>query len=197
MPRLIPIMLSLLCSLSPTLAAPVPTHLMKPAVGYYPTIAGTKLVYDRGGHEEVRIVMKVEPKDGGHVVTTETIEAGGMQSPFHKVLVNAKGVFILERYGDAYDPPHELLRLPYQANNKWEMAGTWGTSKHQEVRKTTKEEIIKVPAGEFKCIRVESQYTQGGGTSTSTHWYAVGVGVVKVDYGGGSELILKSFTPGK
>ena len=51
-----------------------------------------------------------------------------------------------------------------------------------------------MPAGEFNCIRVESHSKQG---TKTTHWYAIGIGVVKVDYGANSKLELKSITPGK
>lgn len=191
MPRLIAVVLSLL-GLSLAFAAPVPKHLMKDAPPFYPTTVGTKLVYDSDGREQTRVVAKVEVKDGGTLVTTEAVDADGNRRLFHKALVNAKGVFFTEAYGSTYDPPLEVLRLPFKANARW---GGIENRRSGEVRTATKEEIVKVAAGEFKCIRVEAESPNGGGKSI--HWYAAGVFVVKIDYGNNSTLVLKSITSGK
>lgn len=171
-------------------AAPVPRHLMKPnAPAYYPTTSGTKLVYNRDGTDEIRVIAKVEVTEKGKLVTTEELE-NGLSIPFHTVLLTEKGVFILERAGTTYAAPFEMIRLPFKAGNEWqEIEGsvTNGT------RKAIREEKITVAAGEFNCIRVESRSQQGNKT---THWYAAGIGVVKVDYGN-STLELKSIAPGK
>jgi hypothetical protein len=158
-------------------AAPVPMHLMKDGpVTYYPVAVGTTLVYDRDGTEETRVISKVEAVEGGRMVTTELVKADGGRSQFHKVLLTAKGVFITERSSSKYPSPFELIRLPFKPGDKWEeVAG----STSYATRRAIREEKMKVPAGEFNCIRVES----GGEDGKTIHWYAVGIGVVKVDYG--------------
>ena len=131
----------------------------------------------------------VEVTEKGKLVTTEELE-NGQHVPLHTVLITEKGVFILERMGTAYAAPFELIRLPFKAGNEWqevEGTATYGT------RKAIREEKVKVPAGEFNCIRVESRSKQG---TKTTHWYAIGIGVVKVDYSN-STLELKSIAPGK
>ncbi len=172
-------------------AAPVPTHLIPPTPPiYYPTAVGTKLVYARNGVIETRVIKKVELKEGSRYITTVTRSDDGIERPFHLVRLNPTGVFILESSGLKHPAPFELIRTPFKAGIRWpEQKGTQGE------RKGLGEEVIKVAAGEFKCLKVE---TQSPGAVTTTHWYARGIGVVKVDYGGGSTLELQSFMrPGK
>lgn len=172
------------------MAAPVPNHLMKDGPStYYPVTVGTTLVYDRGGTEETRVISKVERVDSGRMVTTELVKADGSRSPFHKVLLTEKGVFITERSGGKYSAPFELIRLPFKPDTKWdEIPGSPAYSTRHAIR----EEKMKVPAGEFNCIRVES----GGSDGRTIHWYAAGIGVVKVDYGD-HVMELKSITHSK
>lgn len=179
----------LMLATATAVAAPVPTHLMKaPPPAYYPTVPGTILVYDREGELETRRIETVEAKDGGKLVTTVRVRADGTHAKFHKVLVNAKGVFIVEGAGQAvYRSPIEMIRLPFQPGESWAADDTNST------RKSIGEEVIKVPGGEFKCLKITSEIT---GARTTTHWYARGVGVVKIDYGS-STLELKSITLGK
>jgi hypothetical protein len=176
------------CSAAVAAAAPVPTHLIPPTPPYYyPTTAGTKLVYERAGELETRLIDSVEDKDGGKLVTVVTLKEDGTKSPFHKALVNAKGTFFLERAGRPYPAPFEMLRLPFKADTTWtEVEGVNGYG----TRKAIREERMKEAAGEFDCVKIISE---APGTTTSTHWYARGIGVVKVDYGTYT-LELKSIT---
>lgn len=169
-------------------AAPVPTHLIPPVPpAYYPTTAGTKLVYSRDGELETRLIESVEDKDGGKLVTVVTLTDDGTKTPFHKALVNAKGTFFLERTGRPYPAPFEMLRLPFKPDTSWtEVEGVNGYG----TRKAIREERMKVAAGEFDCVKIISETP---GSTPSTHWYARGIGVVKVDYGTYT-LELKSIT---
>jgi len=64
------------------------------------------------------------------------------------------------------------------------------------------EETIKVPAGTFDCVQVETKIYKGELQRLSwvrTDWFAAGVGVVK-STGGPIEKrvkVLKTFVPGK
>ena len=116
-----------------------------------------------------------------------TLSENGAKTPFHKVLVNAKGLFVLERSRSAYPKPFEMIRLPFKPDASWsevEDAAGYGT------RRAIRAETMKVAAGEFDCLKITSE---APGTRISTHWYAKGVGVVKVDYGGYT-LKLQSIT---
>jgi len=57
---------------------------------------------------------------------------------------------------------------------------------------------VKVGAGEFDTVRVDSTYTLGGvGKVEATQFFAVGVGVLKLEVERKPHSELKSFTPGK
>lgn len=65
-----------------------------------------------------------------------------------------------------------------------------------------KEEVVKVPAGTYKAVRVEFIVATPGGQPLETpvtyrYWYAAGAGEVRfVDGSSEFERALKSFTPG-
>jgi hypothetical protein len=61
-----------------------------------------------------------------------------------------------------------------------------------------KEEMVKVPAGEFKAVPVDLYIgVEAVAGKPFRHWYAPGVGAVKWQTAGEGDVVLKSFTPGK
>jgi hypothetical protein len=187
----IPIPLVFLVVLAPAPAAPIPKHLPQVPAGYYPTKVGTKLVYDRKGVAETRLVTKVEKADGGTMVTTANVAPDGTQSPHMKVLVNEKGLFLAEEHGSAYDSPWCIFQPPLKPGNTWDTIVLRNRNEILRGRMTAvKEEKIKTPAGEFTTGRVDWEIPQS--QLTVSYWYAPQVGLVRQ-----GELVLKSFTLGR
>jgi hypothetical protein len=101
--------------------------------------------------------------------------------------------------------PYILLKLPAKAGDSWssEPAPGRGRPAPRSTYTTVKvDEEIEVPAGKFKCVRVEAVSDANGRERKVTSWYAPGVGLVRMDGTGpdGTSKVqreLKSFTPGK
>jgi hypothetical protein len=174
-------------------AAPVPKHLMK-APPYFPTQVGTEWVYTRLGSDETHVVTGVEVKENETLVIVERVMTDGEKKPNKVVSVRPDGLFWVAEGGEAYDPPWCILKHPPEVGHAWETKTARATSSPFTIkRKVVAEERLKVPAGEFQTIRVESESPFA--ISTTTYWYAPRVGIVQID--DPPHLILKSFTPGK
>ena len=187
----IPILLLILVMFAPAPAAPIPKYLLESTKVYYPTKVGTKLVYDRKGTEETRLVSKVEKVEKGTMVTTIHLAPNGTQSPHMKVLVNEKGLFLAEECGAAYDTAWCIFQPPVKPGTTWEtIVSRNGMEVLRGQMTAVKEEKIITPAGEFTTGRVDWVIAQR--QLAVSYWYAPGVGLVRQD-----ELVLKSFTPGK
>lgn len=183
---------SLLAAVAP--AAPVPTHLMKPAapVYYFPVAVGAKWVYAGQGRDEELVVTDVDEVDGRKVVTVQQV-AGEQLTPDEKMGVSAAGLSRSECKGQKCDPPLHMLTVPFKPGQ----AVTWKSDNIEGTDTIVGVERVKVPAGTFEAVRVDSSYTFGGVTGAAQFWYAPGVGLVKMTYDGGKERVLKAFTPAK
>ena len=85
------------------------------------------------------------------------------------------------------------LKLPAKAGEAWRVDAL-------DLRYTTgEEEVVEVPAGRFKAVRVELRRVMDGDVVYhNTDWYAPGVGVVKAisrDREGDRVTVLKAFIP--
>jgi hypothetical protein len=179
-------------------AAPVPKGAEKPL--YFPTKVGAKWVYEwRYGKENessevVEIVTAVESgKGGAKVVTVGRVPAKGKAYPTRKFEVSDRGLFQTENLiGRSLRRPCCSLKLPHTPGQTWDVFSDSGVN----IRHTAHgPERVKVPAGEFECIRIEYR-DERSPDPNQTRWYAPGVGEVKADMY--DQLItLKSFTPGK
>jgi DUF3108-like len=179
-----------------SLAAPA---LKDPDGGlYYPTRPGAKWVYDNEGEEYTHVVTRVEDVDGAKVVSVARA-VGDRVIPVRTVTVSDKGLFQPEDAGEKLDPPFCYLKLPAKAGDTWEANGVHqGKTFLRGTRTVAGVEDVEVPAGKFKCVRVEWTCTLNAGRKyTVTVWYAPGVGEVKSAMDGKDTTLLKSFTPGK
>lgn len=171
-------------------AAPVPEDA-KAVPLHWPTAVGTRLVYLRGERapqqEETWEVTSVADRDGGKLVTTEYVRAGGARSPHQTALVTAAGVSLLKDNGTAYDPPWRVLTFPHKRGDNWGIP-----ARGQEERMAVVgAETVTVPAGRFETVVVEWQ--RGPHEQPPRYAYAPGVGLVRLTYAGGS-MVLKSVT---
>jgi hypothetical protein len=179
---------ALLITLAP--AAPVPTHLRKPPVYYYPTTVGTTWVYEDPNGEETLTITKVEDVDGGKLVTVETVTDTG-RKPEEKMIVSEGGLARAEARGYKFTPPSVMLKVPFRPGDSWKS----DPDRSEENAKIIGVERVRVPAGTFEAVRVDAKYATGGPQKEpASFWYAPGVGLVK--FTGGKEQVLKSFSPG-
>jgi hypothetical protein len=190
-----------------TFAAPVPKHLMKEPVLYHPVEPGAKWVYRYYGHPEdevgsdhTEVVIAVtEPKGiekGVKVVERGYIHEGKVRESGSYTAVSAKGLtegYVAASGGFVGHTP--VLRIGDEPGTRWNTAYD-DNNKQKHIFHG--EEMVEVPAGKFRALRVETTfYFKGVTGQTWNRWYAPGVGLVKVEGTSGVRKVLKEFTPGK
>lgn len=176
--------------------APVPKTKPSKEPIYFPTRVGAKWVYrSNPGGDITEVITAVQKKDGANIVAVGLELPGGQVLPSQKISVSEKGLFRVASGSHEHKPYLCLLRLPFKQGAKWAANTTVGGSELKGTRTAYKADSVEVPAGTFKAIRVESEYTRDGVTHRATFWYAAGIGLVK--YVDGKKItVLKSFTPG-
>jgi hypothetical protein len=164
---------------------------------YYATRLGAKWVYDADGKEYTHIVTKVEDTDGGKIVFIGKDE-GGKITPVRKLTVTDKGIFQDQDGDEKLDPPFCYLKLPAKVKDTWEANPSHqGKIMGRGTRTLAGYEEIEVPAGKFRAVRVDWDYTPvGQPTYKIKTWYAPGVGMVKM-VSGKLTTVLQKFSPGK
>jgi hypothetical protein len=182
---------------SATRALAAPADAAEPAI-YYPTKVGAKWVYDDDGHTYTLVVTKVEARRGAKLVTVGLVNDTGRTQHSQTMEVSRRGLHEVSNFNRRCDPPQPLLLLPHTPGATWEAplyldGGFRGTAE----RRARPVEDTVVLAGTFRALRVDTLSTFPGGTQMLSHWYAPGVGLVKVKYRFGSSRELTSFTPGK
>ena len=119
----------------------------------YPTRVGDKLVHQLGeNHELTQQVLKVEKVESGLSVSVQVTDSLQNSKYVSTVIVSARGVQLVEYAERKVDPPLWWLKLPHGEGNNW--TGSWpgGT----EFAFSTKDwEVIEVPAGKYRAIRVD------------------------------------------
>lgn len=170
-----------------------------PPEPYFPTRIGTKWVYLTDDKKEsVRVITAVEERDGSTAVTMESrVDEKKVHS--EKVSVSARGIC---RLTDEADKCEWLLKTPAKPGEKWTYKLADGPITYEASYTVRPTESVEVPAGRFRCIRVDQEYATDHVAGSATVWYAPGVGEVKWSYktkGDDAEsvTVLKSFTPGK
>jgi hypothetical protein len=173
-------------ALSAAPMAPVPAHLMPKDPAYFPTAVGTVWVYTQPEYEMKLVVTKAEKAGEGTLVSVENVVAAGKTLPIHKVLVSRTGLAWAEEAGEAYTPPVGLLRLPHRPADVWRTSSKRTVAAKKPFVLTFEaemtdcgEEEVRVPAGAFRALRVDSEVSLNGNKERVSRWYAPGVGLVK------------------
>ncbi len=171
-------------------AAPIPKDFQRP-VNYHPLAVGDKREFvnptNPDAVTQVREITAVEVKDGVKHYTQ--VLTGGQTS----VLKAEKGVVhMAEQNGQKMDPPYKVVAPDMKAGDTWECKDPTGMT-----RTVGKPEKITVPAGTFTAYPITCSYPAQQGQSEVVVWYADGVGLVRLDSGGRTSLVLKKYTPGK
>jgi len=175
--------------------APVPADSTPPPL-YFPTIKGSKWVYQTEENERVEVILDVKEKSGEKLVTVGYQVRDKQPSPAHTVAVSGKGLCLVNTTVATLDEPFWLLKLPQPQNTKWDaVLAVSGIGREVGKMTATGPERVEVPAGTFQAIRVDLDINLGK-RLRKTCWYAPGVGKVK-EVVGDSVEVLKSYTVGK
>lgn len=176
--------------LAPAVAAPVPKAL--PPV-YHPTTVGTKWVMTSSKHRMTYTVTASEEKDGETLVVIESEVEGQSGKGEDRRVVSKAGVF---GTGEP-DKRVAFLKLPAKKGDRWVIEGHGAPGRDEWAGVAGEVEKVKVPAGEFDALRVDTEVLSGGKvTGRMTFWYATGCGVVKKDVNG-DVWVMESFEKGK
>jgi hypothetical protein len=183
-----------------SLAAPQAKSPGQPT--YYPTVVGTKWVYqEEGKRERACEVTEVEVKGEETLVTVEDTTNG---HPYDSISISPKGLYRVRAFNIPLNDPYCVLRFPVKEGDTWKHE-----NKPQRLLKVTARtftvkaiEEVEVPAGKYKAVRVEHVITSSNGKALDPvdrfeEWYAPDVGVVKSTLNGETIRVLKSFTAGK
>ena len=201
MSRLLLLLSAVAFSLAVAPAAPIPPPPKTPPL-YFPTMVGTKWVYQTEGEkgERVEVLMDVKDKDGAKLVETGCVYDGEVKYD-RTVSVTEKGLCVIALSNLTVDEPFWELKLPHKAGNKWEYVFpipsflTWkGTAVADGP------EVVEVPAGKCEAIRVTIAPNHEESQLRFITWYAPRVGKIKeiVKWKAKDRVeVLKSFTPGK
>jgi len=177
-------------------AAPVPTHLMSKDPPFaFPTKIGTTWIYEVGKEEKTLVISRSEDEPRGKLVTTEWVDSDGNRTPQQVSLVTTKGMFMIAEEGENYDQPWCLLKFPHIKGQSWNHKLNRRNVAITETTTAGPIEQVKVPAGEFTALRIDSEFFLNGGKQghKATHWYAHGIGMVQHS----EDMKLKSFKVGK
>lgn len=167
---------------------------------FFPVSQGATWVYRIGGGDVTYAVTAVEKRADGTFVRVGRIPPTGKDVAVMAVLVNKKGVFLLEEVGQAYDPPWCIFKVPAAPGEKWDTeTSRVGLGKMTDTRTPGKPEVLDLAAGKVTAIPVvvTARSYDGGpeGARTRTYWWAAGIGWAKIQDGGRTIRELKSFTP--
>lgn len=79
-----------------------------------------------------------------------------------------------------YEPARRYLKNPLIAGATWNWSGK-GINQDDmyESNRVVGLEMVQVPAGKFRAMKIVSQVSEGAAVLTKTYWYADGVGMVK------------------
>ncbi len=172
---------------------------------YFPLAKGNKWEYrhTKGSEKSDAVieVKEVETKDGKTSAVLKS-DLDGMTFD-DRVAVGAKGVVRETIQGNQLNPPLVMLKYPVKAGEKWEQTVKAAGIALKFTSEAKDAGEVKVPAGTYKAVRVETILEVEGSRIEIGSWYADGVGLIKqtvtTDDGANTvaSMELTKFTPGK
>lgn len=171
---------------------------MKEPVLYYPTKVGTKWVYytEQEDKEYTYIISSSDKRPNGYVIGVTQDYPSGLRSEPMQYLAAGHGLYFLQDGKRKCEPPLCMLKMPHTERWSWSYSIQVVDIKINGTCDKGVVERVKVPAGEFESIRVQS-YQGNDFSNCQTTWFVAGIGPVKQIRYGGMVQVLKSFTPGK
>lgn len=162
-----------------------PARPKEPPPDYFPLRVGDSWSYKSttADGKVSEFTMKVMSEDTG-VFLVEIQSAWPIQEWYSKpagwVLWHRESFTKNAQMNVAFDPPRQYLQNPLAtgATWGWKGKGMMGVD-IDESSQVEALDVVTVPAGTFKAMRVVSKVMQGGTAVTKTYWYANWIGLVK------------------
>jgi hypothetical protein len=169
---------------------------------YFPLAKGNKWDYEvKVGDEKREFTLEITAvKAEKGTTTAEFVVRTGEEEETGEVIADAEGV--RGRFNTLkMDPPLTLLKYPLKANDRWAEKLQIQNDEVLVSSSVKEAEEVKVPAGTYKAVPVETGLLVRKDAVGITTWYAAGVGIVQIKVVAGeaevASLRLKKFTPGK
>lgn len=149
---------------------------------YFPVRSGLSWVYQFKGRQSFDYTVEVVKNEGNRALVRTTMPQVLTQEWYE---VDAGGIVLTgmeDPDGEQalYQPARPYLRFPMKPGTSWAWTGRLGRSSEiTDSNRILASAQVKVPAGTFTCLVVETITTQSGGTLNQTSYYAPGVGLVK------------------
>jgi hypothetical protein len=180
-----------------------PAKDTKPVDDYYPLQVGNQWRYFFKGREDspqtVSRITKIETIDGTPLARLEATVDNKVVATEHLVATE-KGIYRHRNNNQEITPPVLLLRYPARAGDHWDGEITVAKEKAKYTC-DVKEEMVEVPAGKFKAMKVTLLLERTKGPNvTNTYWFVKDVGFVKQTGEAGDLTInmeLDKFEPAK
>jgi hypothetical protein len=154
---------------------------------FFPLRVGDSWTYRHSeGNEFTYTVLSEEKQADGTVQYVVELKSGSQINYYYS---KTSGQVLLHRISYPqeetglkidFTPAKPYLKNPLTAGAKWEWAGKdIGQNDTAESHQVIGPEVVEVPAGKFKTMKMVSKLTLGGAQAVRTFWYAEGVGLVK------------------
>lgn len=156
---------------------------------YFPTGMGTEWHYDLTSTSGITMKTKnvvtsvTKAEKGGWNVIITSYTPQESQNHYHKVsgwVYTDKSVSPAANYTFDFVEDKPDLMNPLVVGKGWDYKGTGSGMAVTQTWKAIAVEEVKVPAGTYKAVRVESEGEMGGNPTKYTFWYADRVGAVKI-----------------
>jgi hypothetical protein len=163
------------------LAANVSQAGDKKTPNYYPMEVGNQWNYklDVNGKDVTMItrIAKIETINEKAYARLEA-EVGGKVTATEHLRMTDKGLIRLKTNEFEANPPLLLIKAGAKSGDKW--GGKFTVmGKEAKYDAVAEEEMVKVPAGRFKTLRVAIRLEEGAMVVNTTYWFAPNVGFVK------------------
>ena len=169
----------------------VTLHAQDAAANYWPFKVGNTWTIDTKVEDKTLIqiltVTKVTQQGASSDATVEyKLNDKVIQTEVYRF--DDKGISRVSSDAAILNPPFPVVQYPMAADKKWSWKGTLnanGKEFHGDSQiSTSGPEVLKLPAGEFKAIRVHSELTLSLDSGEkivvpNDYWFAPGVGLVK------------------
>jgi len=153
----------------------------------FPLVEGMVWRYDSTLGESVSTVSRLED---GYLLNSRAphlvIEQVLIPGDWGIVLLRGRSEVYFVETERTYEPPMPRFPLPADVGMRWEWEGTEIVDGDEEIRSRIVGEVqsrekVRVPLGEFECLKVVITTSSSDGTeSSSIQWVAPGIGPVKI-----------------
>lgn len=149
---------------------------------YFPLRSGLSWVYEFSGAQKFEYTVEVARMEGDRALVRTTMPAVLTQEWYRKSAegLDLTGMEDPDGTAASYTPARPYLRGPLKPGTTWTWTGKLGPSTAiTDTNKILSTAQVKVPAGTYTCLVVETRTTQSGGALRQLSYYAPGVGLVK------------------